>query len=199
MAIAITFDDGPNRTSTLDMLALLEEQEVPATFFVLGYMAEKNWEALKSIAASKLKHEIGNHSWSHGTFAKMTDDQVRNEVTTVNDLVAHILGKEYTPKLVRPPKGRLKKTQFKLIEDLGMKVCGWDIDPRDWSHHQTIQGVVNEILGKMADKKVALSHDVHPTTVEAMKIIIPALKKKGFTFSTVSNLGRVPHGGLGPA
>ena len=43
MAIAITFDDGPNRTTTLEMLALLEELHIPATFFVLGYMAEKNW------------------------------------------------------------------------------------------------------------------------------------------------------------
>jgi peptidoglycan/xylan/chitin deacetylase (PgdA/CDA1 family) len=195
MAIAITFDDGPNRTTTLEMLALLEEFHVPATFFVLGYMAEKNWESLKAIAASKLKHEIGNHSWSHGNFEKMTDDQLRTEITRVNDLVVHVLGKDYLPKLVRPPRGQLRKGQRKFIEAMSMKICGWDIDPHDWSHHRTEKSVINEILTKMADTKAVLCHDVHPTTVDAMKTVLPALKKK-FTFATISNLGRIPSGGL---
>jgi peptidoglycan/xylan/chitin deacetylase (PgdA/CDA1 family) len=195
MAIAITFDDGPNRTTTLEMLALLEELHIPATFFVLGYMAEKNWEALKTVAASKLKHEIGNHSWSHGNFEKMTDDQLRTEITRVNELVVHILGKDYLPKLVRPPRGQLRKGQRKLIEDMSMKICGWDVDPHDWSHHRTEKSVINEILTKTADTKAILCHDVHPTTVDAMKTVLPILKKK-FTFVTISKLGRIPSGGL---
>jgi peptidoglycan-N-acetylglucosamine deacetylase len=195
MAIAITFDDGPNRTTTLQLISLLEELRIPATFFVLGYMVEKNWESLKTIAASKLKHEIGNHSWSHGNFEKMSDDQLRTEITSVNNLVVHVLGKEYLPKLVRPPKGQLRKSQRKIIEAMSMKVCGWDIDPHDWSHHRTEKSIINEILAKMADTKVVLCHDVHPTTVDAMKTVLPTLKKK-FTFSTVSKLGRIPSGGL---
>lgn len=195
MAIAMTFDDGPNRTTTLALLALLEECRAPATFFVLGYMAEKNWESLKAIAASKLKHEIGNHSWSHGNFEKMTDQQVRTEITRVNDLVVHVLGKQYLPKLVRPPKGQLKKSQRALIEGMSMKICGWDVDPKDWSHHQTERGVINGILSKMTDGKAVICHDVHPTTVDAMKTVLPALQKK-FRFATVAGLGRIPSGGL---
>jgi peptidoglycan/xylan/chitin deacetylase (PgdA/CDA1 family) len=195
MAIAITFDDGPNRTTTLEMLSLLEQLHIPATFFVLGYMAEKNWEALKSVAASRLKHEIGNHSWSHGNFEKMTDDQLRNEITRVNDLVVHILGQDYRPRLVRPPRGQLRKGQRKLIEDMSMKICGWDIDPHDWSHHRTEKSIINGILSKMADGKAVLCHDVHPTTVDVMKTVLPILKKK-YSFATISNLGRIPSGGL---
>jgi peptidoglycan/xylan/chitin deacetylase (PgdA/CDA1 family) len=196
MAIAITFDDGPNKTTTLEMLSLLEDLRIPATFFVLGYMVEKNWESLKAIAASKLKHEIGNHSWSHGNFEKMTDDQLRTEITSVNNLVVHVLGKDYLPRLVRPPKGQIRKVQRKIIGELSMKVCGWDIDPADWSHHKTEKMVIDHILAKTEDTKVILCHDVHATTVDAMKTVLPALLKKKFTFSTVSNLGRVPSGGL---
>jgi peptidoglycan/xylan/chitin deacetylase (PgdA/CDA1 family) len=195
MAIAITFDDGPNRTTTLQILSLLESLRIPATFFVLGYMAEKNWESLKLIAGSKLKHEIGNHSWSHGNFEKMTDDQLRTEITSVNNLVVHILGKQYLPKLVRPPKGQLRKGQRQLIEAMSMKIVGWDVDPHDWSHHRTERSIVAEIMAKTTDGKAILCHDVHETTVEAMKTALPALQKK-FRYATISGLGRIPSGGL---
>jgi peptidoglycan/xylan/chitin deacetylase (PgdA/CDA1 family) len=196
MAIAITFDDGPNRTTTLQLLGLLENLRIPATFFVLGYMVEKNPESLKAIASSKLKHEIGNHSWSHGNFEKMNDDQLRTEIRAVNDLIVRVLGKSYYPKLVRPPRGQLRKSQRQLIESMSMKLVGWDVDPHDWSHHRTEPRIINEILLKTGDGKVVLAHDVHATTVDAMKIILPALVKKKFSFATVSTLGRFTSGGL---
>ncbi len=195
MAIAITFDDGPNRTTTLEILAILERLRIPATFFVLGYMAEKNWETLKQIAASRLKHEIGNHSWSHGNFEKMSDSQLCNEITRVNNLIAHILGKNYFPKLVRPPRGQIKPSQRALIEGMGMKLVGWDVDPHDWSHHQSEPRIIKNFLLKVTDGKVVLAHDVHPHTVEAMRAVLPKLKNK-FSFDTVSQLGRFTSSGL---
>jgi peptidoglycan/xylan/chitin deacetylase (PgdA/CDA1 family) len=195
MAIAITFDDGPNRTTTIQMLSLLEDLRISATFFVLGYMVQRNPDSLVLIAGSKLNHEIGNHSWSHSNFQKMTDDQLHTEINSVNELVVKTLGKEHQPKLVRPPKGQLKKGQRALIEAMSMKICGWDIDPHDWSHHRTEKSVIAEILTKAGEGKVILCHDVHETTVDAMKTVLPALQKK-FSFSTVSNVGRIPSGGL---
>jgi len=195
MAIAITFDDGPNRTTTLQMLSMLETLRIPATFFVLGYMVEKNPDSLKSIAASKLKHEIGNHSWSHGNFEKMSDGQLRTEIASVNDIVVRVLGKNYLPKLVRPPRGQIRPAQRKLIEGMSMKLVGWDVDPHDWSHHQSEPRIINNILLKTTDGKVVLAHDVHPHTLDAMKTVLPQLKKK-FSFATVSTLGRFTSGGL---
>jgi peptidoglycan/xylan/chitin deacetylase (PgdA/CDA1 family) len=174
---------------------LLEDLRIPATFFVLGYMVEKNPESLKAIACSKLKHEIGNHSWSHGNFEKMTDAQLRTEITAVNDLIVRVLGKNYLPKIVRPPKGQIKKTQRQLIEGMGMKLVGWDVDPHDWSHKRTEPRIINDILLKTSDDRVILTHDVHPHTLEAMRTVLPALKRK-FNFVTVSTLGRFTSGGL---
>jgi peptidoglycan/xylan/chitin deacetylase (PgdA/CDA1 family) len=195
MAIAITFDDGPNRTTTLQLLSMLERLRIPATFFVLGYMVEKNPDALKMIAASSLKHEIGNHSWSHGNFEKMTDSQLRTEITSVNDIVVKVLGRNYLPKLVRPPRGQIRPAQRKLIEGMSMKLVGWDVDPHDWSHHQTEPHIIRSLLLKTTDGEVVLAHDVHPHTVDAMKTVLPTLKKK-FSFDTVSKLGRYTSGGL---
>ena len=196
MAIAITFDDGPNRTTTLQMLSLLEQLRIPATFFVLGYMVEKNPDSLKLIASSKLKHEIGNHSWSHGNFEKMSEAQLRTEITSVNDIVVKILGSRYRPKLVRPPRGQLTKAQRKFIEGtLAMKLVGWDVDPHDWSHHQTEPRIIKDILLKTTDGKVVLSHDVHAHTLDAMRTVLPVLQKK-FSFDTVTKLGRYTCGGL---
>lgn len=195
MAIAITFDDGPNRTTTLQMLALLEALRIPATFFVLGYMVEKNPNSLKAIASSKLKHEIGNHSWSHGNFEKMTDNQLRTEIASVNDLIVKILGRGYLPKVVRPPRGQITRSQRKLIESMSMKLVGWDVDPHDWSHHRTEPRIVKEILIRANDCNIILSHDVHVTTLDAMRTVLPVLKKK-FSFATVSTLGRFTGSGL---
>jgi len=195
MAVAITFDDGPNRTTTLHMLALLESLRIPATFFVLGYMVDKNPDSLKAIAASKLKHEIGNHSWSHGNFEQMSDSQLRTEVTSVNDIVVKVLGKSYLPKLVRPPRGQITPSQRKLIEGMSMKLVGWDVDPHDWSHHQSEPRIIRNILRKTCDGQVVLAHDVHPHTLDAMKTGLPYLKRK-FSFATVSKLGRFTSGGL---
>jgi peptidoglycan/xylan/chitin deacetylase (PgdA/CDA1 family) len=195
MAIAITFDDGPNRTTTLELLSMLERLRIPATFFILGYMVEKNPDSLKLIAASKLQHEIGNHSWSHGNFEKMSDSQLRTEITSVNDIVVKVLGRNYLPKLVRPPRGQLKPAQRRLIEAMSMKLVGWDVDPHDWSHHQSEPHIIRSILQKTTDGKVVLAHDVHPHTVDAMKTVLPTLKKK-FSFDTVTKLGRFTSGGL---
>ncbi len=191
----MTFDDGPNRTTTLQLLAMLEKLRIPATFFVLGYMVEKNPDSLKMIASSSLKHEIGNHSWSHGNFENMTDSQLRTEITSVNDIVVKVLGKNYLPKLVRPPRGQLRPWQRTLIEGMSMKLVGWDVDPHDWSHHQTEPHVIRNILLKTSDGKVVLAHDVHLHSVDAMKTVLPSLKKK-FSFETVSQLGRFTSGGL---
>ena len=196
MAIAITFDDGPNRTTTLQLLTLLEQLRIPATFFVLGYMVEKNADSLKMIASSRLKHEVGNHSWSHSNFEKMSDSQLRTEITSVNDIVVKVLGKSYLPKLVRPPKGQLRPAQRKLIEGMSMKLVGWDVDPHDWSHHQTESAIIKNILSNTCDGKTILAHDVHPHTIDAMKTVLPALLKKKFSFATVSTLGRFTKGGL---
>jgi peptidoglycan/xylan/chitin deacetylase (PgdA/CDA1 family) len=195
MAIALTFDDGPNRTTTLQLLSMLEKLRIPATFFVLGYMVDKNPDSLKLIASSNLKHEIGNHSWSHGNFENMTDSQLRTEITSVNDVVVKVLGKSYLPKVVRPPRGQLRPAQRKLIDSMSMKLVGWDVDPHDWSHHQTEAHIIRTILQKTTDGEVVLVHDVHPHSVDAMKTVLPSLKKK-FSFNTVSKLGRFTSGGL---
>jgi len=195
MAIAMTFDDGPNSTTTLQLLTLLEKLHIPATFFVLGYMVQKNPDALKMIASSRLNHEVGNHSWSHSNFEKMSDSQLRTEITSVNDIIVKTLGKNYLPKLVRPPRGQLRPSQRTLIEGMSMKLVGWDVDPHDWSHHRTEPFIIREILTKTCDGKVVLAHDVHPHTVDAMKTVLPALKKK-YAFATVSKLGRYTKGGL---
>ena len=76
-----------------------------------------------------------------------------------------------------------------------MKLVGWDVDPHDWSHHQTEPRIIRNILMKTTDGEVVLAHDVHPHTVDAMKTVLPSLKKK-FSFDTVSKLGRFTSGGL---
>ncbi len=68
MSVALTFDDGPNNTTTPKLLELLEVQAITVTFFVLGEMVKKNPIVLQNIVKSSLGHEIGNHSWETSQF-----------------------------------------------------------------------------------------------------------------------------------
>jgi len=193
MPIALTFDDGPRQKSTVDLLVQLETLRIPATFFVLGQMVEKSPAVLKRVAASQCGHQIGNHSWSHPHFRSLTDDQIKDEISKTEDLIENTLG-ESVIKLMRPPWGEATASQRKMITSLGYQLVFWNLDSNDWNHHvhKNAADISNFILKNIKDGQIVLAHDIHDRTIEAMKILLPQLKQRGFLFATVSQLGTLP-------
>lgn len=182
--IALTFDDGPHPTLTPKLLDILKEKGVKATFFVLGQCVTANPEVLQRAAAEG--HEIGNHSWDHKAFPRSGGSGVASEINQTNAAIESATGKK--PTLVRPPYGATNATITKrLNEEFGLKVIMWDVDPLDWKNRNS-EHVKSEILKATKPGSIVLSHDIHPTTVDAMAATIDALKEKGFQFVTVSEL-----------
>lgn len=182
--IALTFDDGPHPTLTPKLLDILKEKGVKATFFVLGSCVAANPEVLQRAAAEG--HEIGNHSWDHKAFPKSGGSGVAAQINQTNAAIESSTGKK--PTLVRPPYGATNATITKrLNEEFGLKVIMWDVDPLDWKNRNS-EHVKSEILKATKAGSIVLSHDIHPTTVDAMAATIDALKEKGFQFVTVSEL-----------
>jgi peptidoglycan/xylan/chitin deacetylase (PgdA/CDA1 family) len=182
--IALTFDDGPSAKLTPKLLDLLGTHHIKATFFVIGQNVADHPEIVAR--AAREGHEIGNHSWSHPAFAKMSDEAVRRELQKTDDAIHSATGNQ--PTLVRPPYGSITARQKKWIsEEFGYKIVMWDVDPFDWKRPGPIT-VTNRIVRNTRAGSIVLSHDIHPGTIEAMPAAIAQLEAKGFKFVTTSEL-----------
>ena len=189
--IAMTFDDGPSATLTPKLLDILAAHHIKATFFVIGENVAEHPEIVAR--AAREGHEIGNHSWSHPNFAKMSDAGVRSQLQRTDDAIKSATGAR--PTLLRPPYGSITTREKRWIHDqFGYQIILWDVDPYDWKRPgpSVVRG---RILKETRPGSIVLSHDIHPGTIEAMPSTLDALEAKGFKFVTVSELIRmaVPH------
>lgn len=181
--VALTFDDGPNTTTTNEVLDVLEKHGVVASFFLVGNNINSE-SAISVKRAYDLGCEINNHSKSHGYMDKMTAGEIKAEYGFVDEKVFEITG-EHT-KFFRPPYiavGGLmwENISVPFISGLG---CG------DWDDNVTVERRVDVITEGVRDGAVILMHDAEGNrkTVEAVGKIIPALKEQGYKFVTVSGL-----------
>jgi peptidoglycan/xylan/chitin deacetylase (PgdA/CDA1 family) len=185
--IAMTFDDGPSATLTPKLLDLLATRHIKVTFFVIGENVAEHPEIVAR--AAREGHEIGNHSWSHPNFGKMSDDNVRSQLRRTDDAIRSATGNR--PTLMRPPYGSITAREKHWIHDeFGYRIILWDVDPYDWKRPGPAV-VRNRILKETQPGSIVLSHDIHPGTIEAMPSTLDALEAKGFKFVTVSELIRM--------
>jgi peptidoglycan/xylan/chitin deacetylase (PgdA/CDA1 family) len=185
--IAMTFDDGPSATLTPKLLDLLAAHHIKATFFVIGENVAEHPEIVAR--AAREGHEIGNHSWSHPNFGKMSDESVRHQLQQTDDAIKNATGKH--PTLLRPPYGSITAREKRWIHDeFGYDIILWDVDPYDWKRPGPAV-VRARILKETRPGSIVLSHDIHPGTIEAMPSTFDELEAKGFKFVTVSELIRM--------
>lgn len=181
--IAITFDDGPNATTTMEVLDILEKYQVRASFFLIGINI--NDESAKSVKrAFDLGCDIENHSKTHSYMDKMTADEIKDEVAYVNDKVKEITGT--TPKFFRPPYIAVNDTMYENIDMTFISGNGCN----DWDDKVTAEYRAKYLEKKAADGVIFLLHDAegNSKTVEALDKAIPILLEKGFQFATISEL-----------
>ena len=185
--IAVTFDDGPSDKLTPKLLDLLAAYHIKATFFVIGENVAEHPEIVER--AAREGHEIGNHSWSHPSLTKISDDAVRRQLWRTDDAIRNATGAR--PTLLRPPYGSITARQKRWIHDeFGYQIILWDVDPYDWKRPGP-SVVCNRILKETRPGSIVLSHDIHPGTIEAMPSTLDQLQAKGFKFVTVSELIRM--------
>lgn len=181
--IAITFDDGPNATTTMEVLDILEKYQVRASFFLIG--TNINDESAKSVKrAFDLGCDIENHSKTHSYMDKMTADEIKDEVAYVNNKVKEITGT--TPKFFRPPYIAVNSTMYDNIDMTFISGLGCN----DWDDKVTAEYRAKYLEKKASDGVIFLLHDAegNSKTVEALDKAIPILLEKGFQFATISEL-----------
>jgi peptidoglycan/xylan/chitin deacetylase (PgdA/CDA1 family) len=182
--IALTFDDGPHPTITPQLIDLLKSKNAKATFFLIGPNVEKNPEIAKQIVDAGF--EVGNHSWTHPTLSKLSDDKAREELTKTNDAIRQAAGTEV--QVMRPPYGAANPKVQQLCDELGMRIICWNIDTNDWARNASAKAMEDIIIKNARDGSIVLMHDRYDRTLEVTASVIDQLSAKGFRFATVSEL-----------
>ena len=181
--IALTFDDGPNTTTTVQVLDKLELYGVPASFFLVGNnISVSTAEVVKR--AYEMGCEIDNHSKSHSYMNQMTPEEIAEEVQYVSDKVEEITGEP--TKFFRPPYIATNADMYTSI-DMPF-ICG--VGCNDWDNKVTVQQRIDNTINQVQDGTIILLHDAQGNfqTVEALDTIIPTLLEQGYQFVTVSEL-----------
>ena len=183
MLIALTFDDGPNTVITPQVLDILEEHGIVATFFLIAQNITP--ESAKVVRrAFDMGCDIENHSLTHGFMDKMTPEQIREEVQVCTDRIIEITGR--APKFFRPPFIAVNQTLYDNV-DLTF-ICGAGCE--DWVPDVSARERADRVLANAEDGQIVLLHDMqwNGKTVEALREIIPGLKQRGFRFATCEQL-----------
>lgn len=181
--VALTFDDGPNPTSTNKILDVLEQYGAVATFFDLANLMEQYPSVVQR--EEEIGCEVGTHTYSHVDLTKLSIEGLQEEMDKSSKVFNKVLGHDQV--LVRAPYGSVNNQVRKY---LGYPMIGWDIDTLDWKYRNKDK-ILNEVRKiKDYDGRIILMHSIYNTTAEAVEVLVPELINKGYQLVTVSELAK---------
>lgn len=187
--IALTFDDGPDRTITPKILDILNENNVKASFFFIGNQIDSVSNIVKIADAEG--HLVLNHSFTHPQLTKKSDSEIQNELLNTENKIFQLIGKR--PAIIRPPYGDLSQETVTSITQNNYKMVQWSIDTLDWSQMEK-DNIVKNAVGNARPGDIILMHSNSnkTPTVEALPVIIKELTDKGYEFVTLDKLLDIP-------
>lgn len=185
--VYLTFDNGYEQGYTDEILDVLKEKEVPATFFVTGHYIKSAGELVQRMVQEG--HIVGNHSWSHPDFSKMSKKRIENELRKVEQAVANITDQD-SMKYLRPPRGTFSERSLAATEELGYINMFWSLAFVDW-HTKGQKGwkyAYESVMKQVHPGAVMLLHTVSEDNAKALERIIEDLQKQGYTFKSLDDL-----------
>lgn len=189
--MALTFDDGPS-SYTKDILRILGEKGVPATFFNLGNQASSHAEEEKALL--KDKHELASHTNNHKNLPTCDRETLRAEINDAADAIEKASGTR--PQMIRAPYGAFGDAEWARAGDLISCNVLWNIDTLDWKRPGAA-AIVNAVTSHAFNGAIALMHDGggnRQQDIEALPQIIDELQARGYQLVTVAELMRLDGG-----
>ncbi len=192
--VVLTFDDGPDAAYTPEILDILNEEHVPAVFFLIGMNAENNVQLVKRIYDEG--HEIGNHTFTHPNLAEVSPERTELELNATRRIIESLTG--HTTFLFRPPYNA--DSEPETFEELvpveeakqdRYLTVGESIDPEDWRTGISADTILGRIIVQQSLGNIILLHDGggdRSQTVAALPRIIRYFRDRGFALTTVSGL-----------
>lgn len=197
--VFLTFDDGPSENNTKEILKTLKDNNVRATFFIVGMKSEENPKMLKELSESGMS--IGIHTYSHDykIMYKSLEEYIK-DFEKCRTVIKNVTGREPISYIRLPggsdnlvtSKSNLESIK-KTLNDNGLKYVDWNVCAGDAESTQvTVEKVKNNIISQCKDKNfaVVLMHDTYykKFTAEALPEVIKYLQKEGFVFRTFDDL-----------
>ncbi|WP_407676519.1 delta-lactam-biosynthetic de-N-acetylase [Perspicuibacillus lycopersici] len=185
--VYFTFDNGYENGYTGKILDVLKKEQVPATFFVTGHYLESAPDLVKRMV--KEGHIVGNHSWGHPDFTRISDEKLKEELAKVKQKTAELTGQKEMIFL-RPPRGVFSERTLKVAKDAGYIHVFWSLAFVDWDvkRQKGWEYSYNEIMRQVHPGAVILLHTVSKDNADALEKAIQDLKKRGYQFASLNDL-----------
>ncbi|CAL7963203.1 peptidoglycan-N-acetylglucosamine deacetylase [Gammaproteobacteria bacterium] len=189
--VALTFDDGPHQKYTGEILEILKLNNIRATFFIVGKNAQSCRECENAIKiAYRNGNVIASHTYSHADLRKLTNDEIKIELTKTNDIVYGLIRER--PALFRSPYGGCCARTAKEVSGLGFVSIAWSDMTNDYdAAHMTPEKIAGDIIRYVHPGAIIGLHDGggnRERTVKALSIIINTLRNGGYEFLTIPEL-----------
>jgi peptidoglycan/xylan/chitin deacetylase (PgdA/CDA1 family) len=183
--VALTFDDGPSVAYTVKVLEILEREQVPATFNLIGRHVAALPELARQVGAT---HEVGNHTWSHPNLALARAPIARDQLRRAADTIAEVTGRR--ARVFRPPYGSISGATMMLAVSMGYPIILWDFEFNQ--HGRSAAANVKHMTRQARPGSIILGHDGGTlncdVVVDALPALIDGLRHKGLRFVTTSEL-----------
>lgn len=184
----LTFDAGYEAGYTSDILDVLKEEQVPATFFLVSNYLKTQPDMVRRMVEEG--HTVGNHTASHPDMSKISDlENFRAELEVVEKQYMDITGQEM-PKFYRPPQGKFSVNNLQQAQMLGYTTVFWSLAYVDWdpAKQPTQEYALEKLNSRIHDGAIILLHPTSSTNRDILKTLIQQWKNEGYTFKPITEL-----------
>ena len=181
--IAISFDCAWGVDYTDKLLEIMEQNDVRCTFFAVQFWVEKYPEYVQKIVDAG--HEMGTHSRTHSYMSKLSQNDIRDELSTSSKAIENIIGKKVT--LFRPPYGDYDNLLIETAQNMGLYTIQWDVDSLDWKNLSGTE-IAMRVINGTKNGSIILCHNNGLHTAESLPLIFSTLKNRGYQFVPISEL-----------
>jgi len=183
----LTFDAGYENGFTEKILDTLKENNVPATFFLVGTYLETNPELTKRIIDEG--HIIGNHTVSHGNMTKKSPKDFSAELKKFDEILES-MGVSNMPKYYRPPEGKFNESNLITAKELGYKTVLWSASYADWDNKKqpSREHAFEKLMPRLHPGAILLLHSTSATSTDILPDFITECRKLGYEFKSLNEL-----------
>ncbi|GAE95326.1 carbohydrate Esterase Family 4 [Gracilibacillus boraciitolerans JCM 21714] len=185
--VYLTFDNGYEAGFTEQILDVLKEKKVPATFFLTGHYVEDQPDLVRRMVADG--HIIGNHSDGHRDFTKISKEEFTDDVTTLTDKIK-VVDKNIHVQYIRPPKGTFNESSLSWANELGYTHIFWSVAFVDWNQgsEKGWEHAYKQVMDQIHPGAIVLMHTVSKDNADAVAHLIDSLREQGYQLKSLDDL-----------
>lgn len=181
--VALSFDAAWGNEDTQQLIDILTDHGVKATFFLVGQWVDRYPESVKALADAGM--DVMNHSDDHAHFSQLSEQDIISNVNACNDKIEAVTGTR--PTLFRCPYGEYDNHVVSAVNSMGMHVIQWNVDSLDWKE-LSAQEITARVTKQVVPGSIILFHNAALHTPKALPGIIEYLQQEGYEILPVSQL-----------